>query len=105
MPTTKSGPAAIARGGVACIVSGSCSATFMLVLVLLHLLENLHQVAVGLLRAVFRFAQLASAGTHARCFFRVIDELLNSSRQFFRLTRFKKQPGLPFFHDVRQASH
>src|SRR5260370_28094735 len=71
----------------------------------LDLRENIHEIAVALVRTILGRAQISCAGAHANCAGGIIRQALNLFRQLVNFAGIEEQARLPVFHDVGQAAH
>src|SRR5258708_21186970 len=71
----------------------------------LDLRENIHQIAVALLRTILGLAQISCAGAHANCAGGIVRQALNLLRQLVNFAGIEDQARLSVFHDVGQATH
>src|SRR5713101_4331724 len=71
----------------------------------LDLRENIHQIAVALLRTILGLAQISCAGAHANCAGGIVRQALNLLCQLVNFAGIEEQARLSVFHDVGQATH
>src|SRR5258708_20982488 len=71
----------------------------------LDLRENIHQIAVALLRTILGLAQISCAAAHANCAGGIVRPALNFFRQLVNFAGPQKKPRLSVFPDVWQAAH